>query len=86
VGRDQQLDRKRRYGRHTFSCRAVERLTGVGAVREAFQLLAETVVLGELHASAEGRGWCIPDQQLQCRLYNNNNTKTRPATAGCALQ
>ncbi len=71
-----------------FSCRAVElQLTGVGAVREAFQLLAESAVLGELHPSAGG-GWHTPDHGLLCRLHNNHNhyNTSRPATPGCALQ
>jgi hypothetical protein len=59
-----------------------QQLTSVGAVPEAFQLLAESVVLGKLHASAGG-GWYIPDHQLLCQLYYNT---TSPATTGCALQ
>ncbi len=78
LAQDQQLDQKWRYS----CCVVRQQLTGVGAVCEACQLLAKTVVLGMLCASVGGGH--IPNHKLLRQLCNNNTS--RPATTGRALQ
>jgi hypothetical protein len=59
------------------------------AVNEAFEWLAASVIMGELHhtASYVHNGGChVPDRELLCRIYNNKSATSTSPQASCVLQ